>query len=302
MIEINALEKKFEEKLKALDGISLLIREQQVFGLIGTNGAGKSTLLRILCGILKQDAGEVLVDGQTVYDNPKVKSLIFFISDEPWFFRNASPATMKNYYSQIYPAFDKTRCENLLRDFSLDMDRKISTFSKGMKKQLAVILGISSGSKYLICDETFDGLDPVMRQGVKSIFANDMLERGMTPIIASHNLRELEDICDHIGLLHQGGVLLNEDLDNMKLNIQKVQAVFSDENDLENLNSHLHVLKQQQTGRLRTFTIRGSREEVEEYFRGISTVYFEILPLTLEEIFISETEVVGYDVKKFILH
>lgn len=300
MIEIKNLEKSFGT-VQALAGISLQIREQQVFGLVGTNGAGKSTLMRILCGVLRQDRGEVLIDGQTVYDRPTVKKSLFFIPDEPWFFRNGSAEDMLQYYRGIYPDFDTARCRKLIGDFGLDPKRQIETFSKGMKKQLAVILGISAGTKYLFLDETFDGLDPVMRQSVKSLFAEDMLSRALTPVIASHNLRELEDICDHVGLLHQGGILLSEDLEKMKLGIQKVQCVFRQEEDLAKALNGLDLLQQQSIGRVHTLTIRGDRESMENHFRGFEMLLFEVLPLSLEEIFISETEVAGYDIRKIIL-
>jgi ABC-2 type transport system ATP-binding protein len=171
-----------------------------------------------------------------------------------------------------------------------------------MKKQLAVLCGVCSGARYLLCDETFDGLDPVMRQAVKSIFANDMDDRGLTPVIASHNLRELEDVCDHVGLLHSGGLLLSRDLASMKLGLQKVQCVFSDEKDSGQVLAGLELLENRSRGRLHTMIIRSSREQVLSRFQDVDMVFFELLPLSLEEIFISETEVVGYDIKNFILN
>lgn len=241
------------------------------------------------------------MDHEPVYDNPDAKKRVFFIPDEPYFFANATPADMEDYYARVYPTFDKTRFTRYRQDFGLDPERRISGFSKGMKKQLAVILGVSSGCRYLLCDETFDGLDPVMRQGVKSVFAEEMAERGLTPVISSHNLRELEDFCDHVGLLHKGGVLLSEDIEAMKLNIQKIQCVFREDGDAEEALKGLQVLNHVARGHLHTITVRGTREEMEQHFREYEMIFFEILPLTLEEVFISETEVVGYDVKKFIL-
>lgn len=299
MIEIKGLEKSFGCK-KAVNGISMCIEEQQVFGLIGTNGAGKSTLLRMLCGVLKPDRGEIRLDGETVYDNPAAKAKLFFIADEPYFFRNADAGDMGRYYGDIYKGFDEVRFRKLLADFELPAEQRIQTYSKGMKKQLSVILGLCCGTKYLVCDETFDGLDPVMRQGVKSLMAGDMVERGLTPIIASHNLRELEDICDHVGLLHRGGVLLSEDLSDMKLGLQKVQAVFKNEEDAAKVGRAMRVLQDRRLGRLHTYAIRGDRKTVEQEFAALDTVFFEILPLTLEEIFISETEDAGYDIKNII--
>ena len=224
MIETSGLTKRFDD-ITAVDHIDAKIKEGSVFGLIGTNGAGKSTFLRMVSGILKPDEGTVLIDGENVYENPKVKSKFFYISDDQYFFANGTPVELMKFYKTIYPAFDEPRFFHLLESFDLGKKRKISTFSKGMKKQLSIIYGICAGTDYIFCDETFDGLDPVMRQAVKSLFANDMAERNLTPIIASHNLRELEDICDHVGLLHKGGILLSKDLDDMKLNIHKIQCV-----------------------------------------------------------------------------
>ena len=300
MIEIQKLTKYFDD-ITAVDHVSVTIKEGGVFGLIGTNGAGKSTVLRMLTGVLKPDEGTIAVDDMPIWDNPEAKKKIFFIADEPYFFTSAKPVDMEKYYSSVYESFDKENFYSLLEKFGLDKNRKISTFSKGMKKQLALILGISAKTKYLICDETFDGLDPVMRQGVKSLMAKEMEERGLTPIIASHNLRELEDICDYVGLLHKGGVLLSKDLEDMKCNIQKVQCVMKNEEDMQQALDGVEVLKDEKRGSLHTITVRASREEIMARFATIDTIFFETLPLSLEEIFISETEVVGYDVKKLIL-
>ena len=299
MIEARNLTKKFDD-IVAVDHVNAKIRDGYVFGLIGTNGAGKSTFMRMACGILKPDEGSVQIDGEEVFENLKVKHRFFYISDEQYFFPNATPQEMVIYYKKIYPAFDEKRCYQLLESFSLDKKRKISTFSKGMKKQLSVILGICANTDYIFCDETFDGLDPVMRQAVKSLFANDMAERNLTPIIASHNLRELEDICDHVGLLHKGGILLSKDLDDMKLNIHKIQCVLKPGMKAEEIRE-LDKVKVEYRGSLATLTVRGKREEIAAIMMSYEPVFFEMIPLSLEEIFISETEVAGYDIKKLIL-
>lgn len=300
MIETISLSKSFG-KVKAVNNVSLRIRDQEVFGLVGTNGAGKTTLMRIMTGILRQDAGTVCIDNESVYDNPGVKEKFFYIPDDPYYLPNSTPLEMAGYYKGFYSGFQMDRFRKMLMDFDLDGNRKISEFSKGMKKQLSILIGLCAATRYLICDETFDGLDPVVRQGVKSLFARDMEDRGLTPILTSHNLRELEDICDHMGLLHKGGVLLSEDIESMKLGIQKVQCVFGSGEDVEGFLSGMKVMVHEVRGRLHTLTIRGSREEVLRSFKIAETVFFEILSPTLEEIFISETEVVGYDVKKLIL-
>lgn len=300
MIQITNISKSFDD-IKAVDDITVDIGEQIVFGLLGTNGAGKSTLLRMVSGILKPDSGNITVDDMGVLDNEEAKKNMFFISDSPYFFANSNPMDMMSYLSIQYPLFDKDKFRDYLKTFNLPEKRKIGTYSKGMKRQLALLLGICSNAKYLLCDESFDGLDPVMRQGIKSIFAKEMDERGLTPVIASHNLRELEDICDHVGLLHKGGVLLSKDLEDMKLNIQRVQCVYSSEEDESKLLQMVEPVKAERMGSLCTYTLRGTREDVENAFARVNTVFFETLPLSLEEIFISETEVVGYDIKKLIL-
>jgi len=298
MIQAVQLTKRFEDIL-AVDHIDAVIQEGSVFGLIGTNGAGKSTFLRLASGILKPDEGQITLDGQEIYENTEAKKKFFYISDEMYFFSNASPLDMMTYYSRVYDRFDKERFHRLMKSFCLDEKGRIHTFSKGMKKQVSVICGICANTEYLFCDETFDGLDPVMRQAVKSIFAADMEDRNLTPIIASHNLRELEDICDHVGLLHKGGILLSRDLDDMKLNIHKIQCVLQPGMGPEDLVT-LKCLSSEQRGRLLTLTVRGTREEVEEKIKAYEPVFFECIPLTLEEIFISETEVAGYDIKKLV--
>ena len=204
---------------------------------------------------------------------------------------------MINFYSSVYKSFDVKKCEGLLKALDLDINRKVNTFSKGMKKQLCIAIGVSANTKYLLCDETFDGLDPVMRQAIKSLFAMEMDERGLTPIIASHNLRELEDICDHVGLLHKGGIILSKDVTDMKLNIHKVQCVFDKDFDMERLKA-LDIM--QMKNNVHTITLKGSEDEIRAIIEAFNPVFYEMIGLSLEEIFISETEVYGYDIKKLI--
>ena len=298
MIKADNLTKRFQG-VTAVDHIHAEIQDGTVFGLIGTNGAGKSTFLRMAAGILKPDEGTITLDGEAVFEDIRVKARCFYIPDEPYFLGNGTADDMKTFYQGIYPNFDTDRFGKLLKSFELDGRRKIQTFSNGMKKQLAVLLGICAGTDYLFCDETFDGLDPVMRQTVKSLFANDIEERNLTPVIASHNLRELEDICDHVGLLHRGGMLLSKDLDDMKMNIHKIQCVLPAGLDRTNLQD-LDIMTVEQRGSLLTLTVRGQKEEIQARMQSYHPVFFEMIPLSLEEIFISETEVAGYDIKKLI--
>lgn len=299
MIEITDICKSFGD-ICAVQNINAQVREGAVFGLVGTNGAGKSTFLRLVAGVLRPDQGKVLLDGANVYENEEAKQKLFFISDDQYFFPNASAEDIMKYYGIIYTDFNKEKFREYMQKFGLDMKRRIHTFSKGMKRQLSVLLGICTNTKYLLCDETFDGLDPVMRQAVKSIFADEIMNREFTPIIASHNLRELEDICDHVGLLHKGGILFSKDLDDMKYYIHKIQCVIPQTSEEERLLKELEVLKYVKSGSLLTLTVRGTQVEIVKRVEDKNPMFCEILPLTLEEIFISETEVAGYDIKNLI--
>ena len=298
MIEVKECSKAFGT-VKAVNKATLDVGVREVFGLVGSNGAGKSTLLRMMAGIIRPDEGEIQIDGMPVYENEEAKKLFFYISDDSYFPANYTAMDLVRFYRNFYPQFRTRFFHELMEQFHLEENRRIATFSKGMKKQVLVIIGVCAATKYLFCDETFDGLDPVMRQAVKSLFASDMAERNLTPIIASHNLRELEDICDHVGLLHKGGILLSKDLDDMKLNIHKIQCALKPGIKVEDL-TELDILKTEYRGSLATITVRGSRENVERQMAACEPLFFELIPLSLEEIFISETEVAGYDIKKLI--
>ena len=298
MIEVKECSKAFDT-VKAVNKATLDVGVREVFGLVGSNGAGKSTLLRMMAGIIKPDEGEIQIDGMPVYENEEAKKLFFYISDDSYFPANYTAMDLVRFYRNFYPQFRTRFFHELMEQFHLEENRRIATFSKGMKKQVLVIIGVCAATKYLFCDETFDGLDPVMRQAVKSLFAAEIMNREFTPVIASHNLRELEDICDHVGLLHKGGILLSKDLDDMKLNIHKIQCVLQPGMEPEDLVS-LEVLSTERRGRLLTLTVRGTREEIEAKLGACDPVFFECIPLTLEEIFISETEVAGYDIKKLV--
>lgn len=299
MIRIENVTKRFDDIL-ALDQVSARIQEGSIFGLVGTNGAGKSTMLRVAAGVLKPESGCVMVDELPVWENPEAKSRICFIPDTAWFFPNATIQVMRDYYMMMYPQFDRQRFDELIGKFDLDPKRKLSGFSKGMKKQVSVLLGVCANTEYLFCDETFDGLDPVVRQAVKGMFAAEILNRKFTPVIASHSLREIEDICDHVGLLHKGGILFAKDLDEMKLGIHKIQCVIPNPVLEEELMRELQVLQKEKRGSLLTIVVRGEEEEIQRKIQEKMPLFVEILPLTLEEIFISETEVAGYDIKNLI--
>ena len=296
MIEIKKCSKSFGT-LKAVSKLSMDIGEREVFGLVGSNGAGKSTLLRMAAGILRPDEGEIRIDDISVFDNEDAKKQIFYISDDCYFPANYTAADMASFYRLYYPGFERQRFSKLMRQFQLDESQKVSSFSKGMKKQLMTLIGICAGTKYLLCDETFDGLDPLVRQGVKSLFAAEIMSREFSPVLASHNLRELEDICDHVGLLYKGGMLLSRNLEDMKFHIHKIQCVFTDKKQEDALKKELDVLKVDHQGSLVMITARGTRAEIMAKIQEKNPFFCEVLPLTLEEIFISETEVAGYEIQ-----
>ena len=288
MIEIDNISKKFDN-VDALTDVSAQIRESEVFGLIGTNGAGKSTLLRIMSGILRPDKGNIRIDQQDVYENIPAKTNLFYISDDQFFFPNDKPRDMMSFYKGCYPTYDEQRFEELLNVFELPKERKISTYSKGMKKQLFVALGLAAGTKYLFCDETFDGLDPLMRQKVKALFKNEMEKRKLTPVIASHSLRELEDICNHIGLLHKGGILFSRDMNDMQLGVHRINLILKPGKYLEEIKE-LDVISDNPNGSIHMLTVRGDIEKIKSVLNESDPVFYEEVPLTLEEVFICETE------------
>ena len=295
MITATNATKRFED-ITAVDHICAEVKDGSVYGLIGSNGAGKSTFLRMLAGILQPDEGTVQIDGADIFENIAMKERFFFISDEQFFFPNSTPKEMKNYYKRFYSKFDEARYRKLMNGFGLDENRKLRTFSKGMKKQVSVICGVCSGTDYLFCDETFDGLDPVVRQTVKSLFAEDVADRGLTPIIASHNLRELEDLCDSVGLVHNGHMVLSDEVDKLKGNLHKVQVAFRGVPDVTAF-SGLDVIKAERSGSLLQLIVRGDEIQIMNYINRLSPVFSECIEPSLEETFMFELEVNGYDVK-----
>ena len=293
MIKVESVTKYYGD-VCSLDEVTLQIPDGSIFGLIGSNGSGKSTLLRAMSGIFAVEEGRILFDGCNIWENTEQKAKLVYLSDEPYFLPHSSIDDMRNLFRSLYPTFDNAKFDKLLNLFGLPLRRKINTFSKGMQKQTSVLLGLSVCPKYLFCDETFDGLDPVMRHLVKRILMEDIAERGTTVVMASHNLRELEDICDHIALLHKGKLLFQNDLDDMKLSIQKIQAVFT-ETDAEEKLREMPLLNLERRGSMFTSVARGTREEWDERLQAMHPQFYECIPLTLEEIFIAEMEENGYD-------
>lgn len=292
MISAELLTKEFDG-YKALDDVSCVIPEGCIYGMVGSNGAGKSTFLRLLSGVYRPEQGTVMIDDEPVYENPVIKNRIAFVPDDLYFVYNATMRRMARLYAGVYRDFDTERFEFLTRTFKLDPKKPISTFSKGMKRQAAIILAISCKPKYLFLDETFDGLDPVMRTLVKSIICRDVEERKATAILTSHSLRELEDTCDQLALLHKGGLIFESDISELKTSLFKVQVAFLDDYGKDRFNA-LEMLHFTKSGSVSNLILRGDKEEVTDILWKMNPVILDVLPLTLEEVFTYEMEALGY--------
>ena len=297
MIEVSKLTKLFDG-FAALDNLDMVVPKASVYGLVGPNGAGKSTVLRHITGIYKQDAGTVLVDGQPVFENNELKSRIAFIPDDVYYFPQASVRDMMKYYSDLYPKFDKHRYEKLSEVFSFSDKMPIRRMSKGMQKQAAFWLAMCLRPEYLILDEPVDGLDPVMRRQVWSIIMGDVAENGTTVLVSSHNLRELEDVCDHVGIIHNGRTILERSLTELQDNMVKVQIVYPEGGTLP---KDLEVIHHSQSGKISTYIIKGRAADVAVLLEASSPIFYDIIPLTLEEIFIHELGGADYNVKDILL-
>lgn len=293
MIELKGLTKRFDDFV-ALDNIDLTIPEGTAFGLLGSNGAGKSTILRILSGIYKQEAGDAHIDGEPIFDNVSVKEKVFFINDETIQFSRFTLNELKDFYKRFYPKFSEEIFERLKNTIKLPSDKRIDQFSKGMKRQAVVIIGLSCQTDYLLLDEAFDGLDPTMRIIVKRMLVDAMLDRKLTTIISSHNLKEINEVCDTVALMHKGKIIFNRDLDSVKGNIHKVQAAFAIDYDKDAF-SDLEVLHYERNQSLTYLIIKGDEDEIKSKLNIKKPLVLDIIPLTLEEIFIYEMEGLGYD-------
>ena len=299
MIEIKGLTKRFDG-FTALQELNMTVPQSSVYGLIGPNGAGKSTIIRHLAGIYRQDSGEVLLDGQPVYENPAVKRRMTVIGDDWYYFPQANIREMARFFAGLYPAFSWERYEKLKQVFPLDEKMMLRRMSKGMQKQAAFWLAVCCMPEYLILDEPVDGLDPVMRRQVWSLLLGDVSERGTTVLVSSHNLRELEDVCDHVGILTRGQVLLERSLSDLQDNTVKLQVAYAGVTE-PMLPSELNILHRSHVGRVYTYIVRGSRAEILRRMEITEPILLESIPLTLEEIFIYELGGVDYAAKDILL-
>jgi len=304
MIVANEITMKFhtpgKEPFVALDRLSCQIPRGCIYGMIGANGSGKSTFLRLLSGVYRPASGTITIDDMPVWDNPAAKSRIVYIPDDLYFLPQSSMKDMARMYRALYPSFNYDRFHKLSETFKLDPTANLNTFSKGMRRQAAAILGLSSMPDYLFFDETFDGLDPVIRGLVKQVIYRDVIERNTTTIITSHSLHELEDTCDQLALLHRGGIIFQSDVQDLKTSLFKVQTAFASPFTKEKFEG-LNILSYTQMGSVCTFILRGDRGATEAHIRAMSPLLLDILPLTLEEVFVYEMEALGYSFKDILM-
>lgn len=298
MIEVNGLEKSFDG-FQALCGVDMHVKRGAIYGLVGPNGAGKSTLIRHLTGIYRPDAGEVLVDGEAVFENKNIKAKMAYIPDDLFYFMQADTLEMKRFYEGIYPKFDSKLFYRMQEFFpSIDVKRNIRRLSKGMQKQVAFWLSICCKPELMILDEPVDGLDPVMRRQIWSIIMSEVAEHEMTVLVSSHNLRELEDVCDHVGIMHQGRVRVERSLSDLQGSVSKIQV--ASPNGMPKLPDDFEVLHMSNTGRVYTLIVKGDPRAAEAALMVNNPTIVDVLPLTLEEIFIYEMGGADYEVKDIL--
>ncbi|MCI8785953.1 MAG: ABC transporter ATP-binding protein [Eubacterium sp.] len=298
MVEVKNLVKEFDG-FRALDGANMFVKKGAIYGLVGPNGAGKSTLLRHLTGIYRQNEGTVTIDGEPIYENPGIKAKFAFIPDDIFYFMQADTMEMKRFYQGMYPKFDEQMFERLKEYFpTIDPKKNIRSLSKGMQKQVAFWLAVCTRPELLILDEPVDGLDPVMRRQIWSIIMADVSEHETTVIVSSHNLRELEDVCDHVGIMHKGKIMIERSLSDLQGSVCKIQAAFQAE--MPKLPEGFEVLHMSNTGRVYTLIVKGNPAEAKRQLEKMHPMLIDLLPLTLEEIFIYELGGVDYEVKDIL--
>lgn len=298
MIRITDVVKDFDG-FRALNHLNMHVPKGAIYGLVGPNGAGKSTIIRHITGAYRQDQGEVTIDGMDVFENPVAKAKFAYIPDDIFYFTQADTIDMMKYYKGIYRSFDVELFHRLADCFpAVDVKRNIRSLSKGMQKQVAFWLSVCCRPELLILDEPVDGLDPVMRRQIWSIIMSDVAEHGTTVLVSSHNLRELEDVCDHVGIMNEGKILIEKSLSDLQGSVTKVQVAFA--GDMPKLPEHLQVLHKVTTGRVHTLILKGDQREAQAALAAMEPLLLDVLPLTLEEIFIYELGGVDYEVKDFL--
>jgi ABC-2 type transport system ATP-binding protein len=300
MITIENLTKQFDT-ITAIDRLSLRIPDSTIFGLLGTNGAGKSTLLKLLAGILAPEQGKILIDGEPVYENPSCKEQCFYLSDEPYYFPNATAEDMTLFYRKQYPSLEPEAVRYLAGQLELDTTRPLRTFSKGMKRQIFLIMALCSNTAYLFCDEIFDGLDPIVTDAMKHLFQSEMQTRPFTIIVAAHKLQDLEGFCGEIGILHKGGILCAQDMRQASAGFHKFQCIFEAENKeglSAYLSEHLDIVSYSEDGYFLSLILQGSTEHILPLLQARSPVFCREVPMSVEELFMAKIKEAGYDIRK----
>ena len=299
MIEIKNLTKSFNDDKIVLENLNCIIKDNAIYGLVGANGAGKSTLLRLITSIYKSDSGSILIDDKEVFDNEEIKQDIVFVPDDLYFYSNYTLMDMAEYYKSLYQSFDMNYLINHANTLKLNINAKLSSYSKGMKRQCALLCALATKAKYMLFDETFDGLDPVIRKYFKSLLADLMIDNKRTIIMTSHNLRELEDICDNLGLLYKGSILFESDIDTIKTNMFKVQVSLKSDFNKSTFKG-LKILSYKKIGSVATLIINDDKKDSRVVLEKLRPLILDYLPLTLEEVFIYQMEALGYEFNEII--
>lgn len=305
LIKVDGVVKRFGS-FCALDGLSLNVKKGSVYGLVGPNGSGKTTFIKTFMGILRADSGEILFDGKRIYENEEIKKKIVYVSDDLFFYPAYSVAQTAKMYAEIYPNFDHELFKKLGEIFKIDTKRKVIRLSKGMQKQVAFWIGICCRPELMILDEPIDGLDPVMRRNTWRLILSEVAQREMTVLISSHNLRELEDVCDHVGIVYKGKTVIEKSLDDVKGNIHKIQLAFS-KNDpecdakYEKVQGSVEILHHERTGSVSCIIAKGDIETIQQQIGAFQPAVFDIIPLTLEEVFIYELGGMGYEFENILI-
>lgn len=299
MIEIKNLSKSFDGKNYVLENLNCKIKDNAIYGLVGANGAGKSTLLRLINSIYIPDSGNILIDNEEAYDNEALKQKMVFVPDDLYFYPSYTLMDMAEFYKAMYHDFDMNYVINTANTLKLNPNAKISSFSKGMKRQCALICALATNAKYIFLDETFDGLDPVVRKYFKKLLSDAMSKKDTTIIMTSHNLRELEDICDNLGLLYKGNILFESDIDTLKTNMFKVQISLKEDFDKKTFKK-LKILSYKKIGSVATLIIDEEGKDSRKYLESLNPIILDYLPLTLEEVFIYQMEALGYEFESVI--
>lgn len=299
MIEIKNLTKSFNDDKIVLENLNCTIKDNAIYGLVGANGAGKSTLLRLITSIYKSDSGSILIDDKEVFDNEEIKQDIVFVPDDLYFYSNYTLMDMAEYYKSLYQSFDMNYLINHANTLKLNINAKLSSYSKGMKRQCALLCALATKAKYMLFDETFDGLDPVIRKYFKSLLADLMIDNKRTIIMTSHNLRELEDICDNLGLLYKGSILFESDIDTIKTNMFKVQVSLKSDFNKSTFKG-LKILSYKKIGSVATLIINDDKKDSRVVLEKLKPLILDYLPLTLEELFIYQMEALGYEFNEIV--